>query len=230
MRIETDWRSFKKPLDLTEKNLFPTGMRVYKGHQGKGKTLSMVHDAIKLKEDWPKCLIYSNVKIKNIEMTYCTTTPEIMEGLIKKNQGYGVLLILDEAHLFFNKKTGISLDVLAAISQQRKDRRKIFMTCQIWEDLDVSLRKQVKEIYSCDSVLNKIQVNRILNGETLHWDNMNACWSCDQIGLSIFKRNNELYTCYDTLAKIEKNDEYQRQVLTMEKIDVNNYYQKLTKK
>ena len=101
---------------------------------------------------------------------------------------------------------------LTQISQQRKERRKIIFTSQIWEELDISLRKQVGEIVKCWNIGN-IQINKISNGETLRWDKNESQYVADTIGIEIFKRNEEIANTYDTLQKIETNEKYNRVII-----------------
>lgn len=199
------WSSFKKKWKRDKGKKFPVGSRIYIGHQGMGKTLSMVADVIKLKEEFPKCLIFGNLKI-NIPNYYKINTDEDLKyALSVQNGDAGVAVVLDEAHLFFGKKTGIPLEVLTSISQQRKDRRKIFMTSQVWEELDISLRKQVKEIVKCRNIFGMIQFNRVQDGYSLHYDKMQGDYVADKLYTYIFKHNIQLYRCYDTYEKIVNN-------------------------
>ena len=173
--MKIDWRSFRRKYTRPKKGLFPVGSRVYKGFQGSGKTLSMVKYALDIHKKFPDAYIFSNIHIKGIdEKHYCYIENDaILKYALEVQRGErGVLVLLDEAHLYFNKKSGISLDVLTAISQQRKDRRRLVFSSQIWEELDISLRKQVKEIVSCRNIMGLIQVNTISDGETLTYDKL----------------------------------------------------------
>lgn len=211
--MKIDWRSFKRKYTRPKRNLFPVGSRVYKGFQGSGKTLSMVKYALDLHKKFPECFIYSNVIIRGIDYEhykYIENDRILREALEIQRGERGVLVLLDEAHLYFNKKNGISLDVLTAISQQRKDRRRLVFSSQIWEELDISLRKQVKEIVSCRKIGN-IQINTISDGESLTYDKLNSCYVAKKIETEIFKHNNALYNSYDTLQKIITNDNYNRE-------------------
>lgn len=206
-----DWKTFTKKWEPPKKGQFPTGSRVYKGFQGSGKTLSMAKYAIDMSKKFPNCVIYSNFIIKGIDnFNYIRTDEDLKYALELKNGADGVLVMLDEAHLYFNKKNGISLDVLTAISQQRKDRRRIVFSSQIWEELDISLRKQVKEIVSCRCLFGCIQINTISDGETLSWDKFSNQYVAKKISTEIFKHNLELYNSYDTYQKIITNQEYSR--------------------
>lgn len=202
------WRTFFKKRTPDDKNAFPTGSRVYFGFQGQGKSLSMVNYAFMVKKAFPKCRLYSNMVLNGIEYQLLRTDADITRALRDRNGKDGVLILLDEAHLYFGKKTGISLDVLTAISQQRKDRRKIVFSSQIWEELDISLRKQVKEIVKCKRFFNMI-FNFVQDGETLRYDKLEGAYIADTKDLIIYKMNDEFYNRYDTYQKIMTNEEYQ---------------------
>lgn len=209
MRI--DFPTFVKKYTRPPLNQFPVGSRVYKGFQGSGKTLSMVKYAFDIQKAFPDCQIYSNIIINGLHnYTYIDSDQRLIEALELQNGASGVLVLLDEAHLYFNKKSGISLDVLTAISQQRKDRRRLVFSSQIWEELDISLRKQVKEIVSCRCLFHKIQVNTLYDGETLSYDKLQGSYVAKKISTQIFKHYNDLYNSYDTRQKIVSNINYSR--------------------
>lgn len=209
--VKIDIKSFTKHWTRPKVNQFPVGSRVYKGYQGSGKTLSMVKYAFDIQKEFPDCIIYSNIKIDGLRnYHYIENTTDLVQALEIRNGEHGVLVLLDEAHLYFNKKNGIPLDVLTAISQQRKDRRRLVFSSQIWEELDISLRKQVKEIVSCRCLFHCIQVNKVCDGESLTWDNMQSCYVANKLYIDIFKHYDILYNCYDTLQKIFTNQSYSR--------------------
>ena len=205
------WKTLPQKWQRPPKNQFPTGTRVYKGYQGSGKTLSMVFYAFQIQKGFPNCAIYSNIKIQGLNnYHYFNDDSGLIEALETRNGSAGVLVLLDEAHLYFGKKTGIPLDVLTAISQQRKDRRRIVFSSQIWEELDISLRKQVKEIVSCRTLFHKFQINTISDGESLSYDKLSSQYVAKTIRTEIFKHSLDLYNSYDTTQKIITNQSYSR--------------------
>ena len=208
--MKIDWKSFREHWSRPKGKKFPTGSVVWKGFQGSGKTLSLIHYAYEVKEEFPNCKIYSNVILCDIDYTYISNDYVLNEALTYENGDNGVLIILDEAHLYFNKKDGIPLDVLTCISQQRKDRRRLCFTSQIWEELDVSLRKQVKEVVSCRNIFGLIQINTIYDGESITYDKMKGDWVAKKIKTEVFKHNDNLYRKYDTRQKVIRNTNYQR--------------------
>ena len=206
-----DWKTFPKKWTPPKKGQFPTGSRVYKGFQGSGKTLSMTKYALDIAKKYPDCEVFANFIIKGIDnFNYIQNDNDVVNALRFRNGDRGVLVLLDEAHLYFGKKTGISLDVLTSISQQRKDRRRIVFSSQIWEELDISLRKQVKEIVNCRTLFGFLQVNTISDGESLTYDKLQGMYVAKKIRTEIFKHNIELYNAYDTYQKIITNEDYNR--------------------
>lgn len=203
-----DWVSFGKKFVRQKGVQFPTGTRVYTGFQGSGKTLSMVKYAFDLKKAFPKCAIFSNVQLIGLKYFPISEPRQLKSALSYKNGTDGVLILLDEAHLYFGRKDGIPLEVLTCISQQRKDRRRLVFSSQIWEELDISLRKQVKEIVNCRNFFGLIQLNRVSDGETLHWDKLESSYVADKKYHELFKHNREYYARYDTFQKIITNESY----------------------
>ena len=208
------WKTFTKKRSRQPKNQFPTGSRVYCGFQGSGKTLSMVDYAFRVKQAFPKCKLFSNINLSGIEYTHFSSSDDLKQVLNVRNGANGVIVLIDEAHLFFNRKDGISLDVLTAISQQRKDRVRLVFSSQIWEELDISLRKQVKEVVTCRCFFNRFQINRVSDGETLHYDNLQSAYVCDKLYTEVFKHNDQMYRRYDTYQKIVTNKDYNRPIQT----------------
>lgn len=212
MKIWIDRKSLTKKKSPEKHGQFPTGTRAYKGWQGRGKTLSITEYVFRLKEKYPECVIFSNVKMQGIpDFHYTKTDEEVRQGLRFRNGEKGVINVIDECHLYCNKKTGISIDFLTQISQQRKERRKIVISSQIWEDLDISLRKQVPEIITCRNFLN-LQINTISNGEGLHYNKQSGQYEAPLRGVEIFKRNDEYFKRYDTYQKVETNEVYRREI------------------
>ncbi|MBQ3445820.1 hypothetical protein IJG29_03825 [Candidatus Saccharibacteria bacterium] len=246
MRI--DFKTFKYKWHRPASNQFPTGSRVYKGFQGSGKTLSMVKYARDILKKYPNCVIFSNIKLYGFEQLYYHQEfdeesetyyylrdngnyqfihdDELLKHALQFRNGTdGVLVLLDEAHLYFNKKTGISLDVLTAISQQRKDRKRIVFSSQIWEELDISLRKQVKEIVSCRCLFGFLQFNTVYNGETLCYQynpDGTSGYNAKKIYSELFKHSDFLYESYNTYQKIITNQDYNRSPSSDSHINVVN--------
>lgn len=206
--MKIDFKSFLKKKSKDKNNGFPYGSAVYVAHIGGGKTLSMVYDAKKIQEKFPKCKIYANFNIKGINnFKLVTNSKEMDEALADTNGGAGVLVLIDEAHLFWMKKDGIPVEVLSSISYQRKDNRRIMFSTQIWDELPVSTRKQVMCVVKCSRFLN-LQINSVFDGHLLKYNKLTSQYEAPRSYTYIFKHNDELYNSYDTRQKAIKNSEF----------------------
>ncbi|RYF28949.1 MAG: hypothetical protein EOO17_03365 [Chloroflexi bacterium] len=207
--MKIDYKSLTKKYTRPEKGLFPVGSRVYIGRQGKGKTLSMVKYIHDLKLTYPDMQIFSNVILYGLEYHHLNEPSDVELALAYQNGNKGVLVVLDEAHLYFNSKQGIPVDVLTAISQQRKDRRRIVFSSQIWNELDISIRKQVQDVVICKNI-GRLQFNKIMDGESIRLDKSDYSYEMDKRYSELYKHNDEYYSRYDTFQKIVTNKDYSR--------------------
>ena len=205
-----DYNSFFQKYQRPPKHQFPVGMMVYKGLQGSGKSLSETKDTFEIKASFPNCKVFSNMLLYGINYTFIKDVKDLREALSFKNGANGVLIVLDEAQNIFNKKNGVPLEVMAQFCQNRKNRRLILMTTQIWEDLDVMLRKQIKTVVNCRCVLGKIQVNTYHDGENLTYDKIKGEYTAPKRFTKIFKHNQKYYDRYDTYEVVQTNETYDR--------------------
>lgn len=218
MKIYVD--TIKKHFTKPKKDQFPIGLCVYCGWQGEGKTLSAVREIFEIKKYYPKCIIVSNTPLYNCEYILADTMEKMKKCFLIRNGEDGVIYLIDEAHNFmFGKKKGVSIESMNELCQQRKQKKRIIMTVQIWEDLDVPVRKQVPKIVKCRKWFNKWQINTIYKGKTLHYDKKEGEWIADKDYTEIFKHNDEYYNRYDTLAIISENEEME--TITREQIKNN---------
>lgn len=204
-----DYRSLFYKKSREPKKQFPLGMTVYKGLQGNGKSLSLTYDAFAIKEAFPDCKVYSNMTLYGIRYNFYRDISGLIEALQARNGSDGVLIVIDEAQNYFNKKTGVPIEIMSQLCQNRKNRRCILMTSQIWEDLDVMLRKQVKTVVNCRRLFN-LQINTYHNGEALTFDKQTSEYVAPKKFTKIFKHNDKFYSRYETLEVIETNNTYNR--------------------
>lgn len=205
-RFYVNKQSFKERFTKVKDKGFPVGSRIYTGHQGTGKTLSMVEYAMRIKNAFPDSILVSNIILDYDDYVFIENDRVLDSAMNSSSGEKGMLILLDEAHLYFGRKNGIPLQVLSAISQQRKDRKRIVFSSQIWEELDISLRKQVKEIVHCKRI-GRFQINSIFDGESLTYDKLKSEYVADKIRTEIFKHNDKLYQLYNTRQRIAKNED-----------------------
>lgn len=120
------------------------------------------------------------------------------------NGEYGVIYLIDELHLELNslESKNIDIDVMVEISQQRKQRKHIVGTSQIFMRLAKPLREQVFDVVLCHEFFNLIQFNKLIDGTSAHEES-------GKLVANVRKRvmytlSPRYFNRYDTYAKMKR--------------------------
>lgn len=174
---------------------WPTGTQVYVGRQGSGKTISAVKHLHDLKLRYPKSIIVTNVGLNSMrgvpftskenlrkvlenfdkekQYIYFKTMNQLEIVLTQVNNGfYGVIYLIDEIHTYFNalESKNIPMYVFTEISQQRKQRKLIIGTSQLFLRMAKPLREQCDNLIVCNTIMGFFTVQRAYDGMTLEQD------------------------------------------------------------
>lgn len=206
--IEDFWKSiqFKRKFRKEHPEYFdPDGILVFCGSQGSGKTLSAVSYVIKLAKKYPQMILVTNVDID----------PAVLNGiqvyryvnfydLSRYSNGYaGVCFLIDEIQLEFNSLESKNIDpaVITEISQQRKQRKHIVGTSQVFARISKPFREQFKFAVMCKCFFGLVQVNRLCSGEdcTVGDDGHVDAQTRKRF---IWFHSSKLYQSYNTYAKV----------------------------
>lgn len=183
----------------------PSGLMIFCGPQGSGKTLSAVRYCREVLKRYPKCKFVTNVHISGLDPTLEVVQYNGIESLFNvSNDMNGVLFLIDEIHLEFNslESRNISIEEMIEFSQQRKQRKHIVGTSQVYMRLAKPLREQIKDVVLCKNFGGVLQHNILIDGEN----------SREEGGEFIGEvrkhfwwfHSPELYGCYDTYAKMQR--------------------------
>lgn len=186
-----------------KEELTTTGINVFCGPQGSGKSLSMIHYAKKIIKDYPKAIIVTNIdlqfEVKNEVIKYTG-----FEDFKRENGIYGVIYILDEVHLILNslESKGVPLSIIVELSQQRKQRKLILGTSQVYSRMAKPLREQIKSVIICKNYFSLFQFNYLINAfETEEGSDGKLKYS--KLKTSFFFHSKEDYKAYDTYKKMD---------------------------
>lgn len=116
----------------------------------------------------------------------------------------GVFYLIDEIHLEFNslESKNIPIEIMVEVSQQRKQRKHIVGTSQVYMRLAKPLREQIDTVVICKNYLSCIQFNTIINGKTAVEENGKL--HADIIRKFLWFHRPALYDSYDTYAKMKR--------------------------
>lgn len=180
-------------------------------------------------EDYPFNAYYKVVKGQGVLFDKVTdeiiTSSAIISGKFKRvcveydgldtlkyitNGEYGVIYLIDELHLELNslESKNIDIDVMTEISQQRKQRKHIVGTSQIYMRLAKPLREQIFDVIICNNFFKCLQFNKAIDGETAV--EQDGKLVADVRSRHFFFHTPEMYERYDTFAKMKRyNKEWQ---------------------
>lgn len=154
-----DTIAFRREQSKSDPDRLPVdGIICFCGEQGSGKTLSAVNYVYNVCKKYPKCLVCTNVGLQwdldNKVVSY--TGPEAM--LAMDNGSAGIIFLLDEMHIEFNslESKGMDAHIFELVSQQRKARKHIVGTSQVFGRLAKPFREQFKYAVCCDNFFGLI--------------------------------------------------------------------------
>ncbi len=180
----------------------PSGILVFCGPQGAGKTLSAVQYVRKLAEKYPKMILVTNVEIKGLSIAVYPYTG--IADFSKYSNGFdGVVYLIDEIHIEFNSLESKNIDpsVMTEIAQQRKQRKHIVGTSQVFGRIAKPFREQFKYVVLCRCLWGVLQYNTLIDGERAMVDD-DGHLEAETVKRYFWWHKPELYDSYNTYAKI----------------------------
>lgn len=183
----------------------PDGIMVFCGPQGSGKTLSAVAYVIKLAQQYPNMILCTNVAIDESVLNGIKVYPYTgLHDLSKYCNGYaGVVFLIDEIQIEFNSLESKNIDpaVIQEIAQQRKQRKHIVGTSQVFNRIAKPFREQFKYAVMCRNFFGCIQYNGVVRGDECTVDDDGRV-STEHVKHFLWVHTADLYKAYNTYAKI----------------------------
>lgn len=214
-------------IDSKDKEMFnATGVTIYCGWQGSGKTLSAVKHVNNLLLQYPKCILVTNLDIDNkylknkiIKFSEHNKLHELLVNV--NNDKYGVIYLIDEIHTYFNalESKDIPPYIFTEISQQRKQRKAIIGTSQLFLRMAKPFREQANFMIMCSTHLNLFTYNKVYDAHTLTTD-----YTGNLIGSPVkrgfFFHSQKLREMYDTYQKVVSG---QSQFEEQSRVEITNH-------
>lgn len=191
-------------LDLLEKDrseFMQYGIHVVVGEQGSGKSLTVVYLLRKWQARWPELKVYTNDFEYDKQDGIIETWRDIID---RKNGKKGVVNVLDEMQTWFpssKDKSTVPPELLGEICQQRKQRKAMLGTVQVFTRLAKPFREQTHYIYVPKTILGCLTIVRRTKSK---WYDDKKDRFTKYCGTFVFAHTKELRAAYDTYKIIEK--------------------------
>lgn len=183
----------------------PEGILIFCGSQGSGKTISAVNYIRQLTYMYPDAILCTNTDINCINPVTHVVEYKGMESLTELNNGInGVIYFIDEIHLEFNslESKNIPIEVFVEVAQQRKQRKHIIGTSQVYGRLAKPFREQIRWVVDCRCFFGALQINRLIDGNTATEKDGQLYFEKSKPYIWVHTR--QLYNGYDTFAKMKR--------------------------
>lgn len=129
---------------------------------------------------------------------------ELSIALVGVNNGkFGVMYLIDEIHTYFNAldSKNIPMFVFTEISQQRKQRKTIIGSSQLFLRMAKPFREQCDNIIVCNTHMGVITTQRAYDGMSLVQD-YDGSLSGQMVKRGWFWHTREIRELYDTYQKV----------------------------
>ncbi len=175
------------------------GIHMVTGKQGAGKTITVVYLLMKWQKEFPNLQVYTNMayKYENGELNH-------WRELLTRNNGiYGIVNVIDEIHTWFSNRESKDLppEILGEISQQRKQKKCIIGTAQVFSKIAKPLREQTHFVYIPYTFLGCLTLVRRAEAEDYDFEKNKFK---KYKGFFLFIHTKELREAYDTYKRISK--------------------------
>lgn len=174
------------------------GVHIIAGKQGSGKSITLTYLLLRYQQMYPKLKVATNYYYTNEDKHI-----EHWKDIINYNNGkYGVIVVLDEIQNWFNslQSKDFPPEMLTEITQQRKQRKVIFGTSQVFSRVAKPIREQTYMLYEpttifgCITFVRKYDITTDVSGQT-DTKKYRGCF--------FFIQNEKIRNAFDTYRKVE---------------------------
>ncbi len=120
---------------------------------GYGKTIGIVDELERIKKEYPKCLICTNIWYKKQDVPLV----DWRQLLEVRNGTNGVVFVIDEIQNEYDnsKWKDFPEGILSVITQQRKQRIKIYLSSQVYTRVVKQIREQCFDVVECKTFFKR---------------------------------------------------------------------------
>lgn len=176
------------------------GVHVFCGEQGSGKTVSMTQFIRKFQKEYPRLKVATNYNYK-----YEDSIINSWEDMVSAENGiYGYINSIDEIQTWFNSTSSKNFppEMLAEICMQRKQKKILVGTAQVFGRIAKPIREQINFVYKPITVAGALTIVRIYKPKVSSNDGQ-----LDDLklrGMYFFVHSKEIRDAFDTYEKVKK--------------------------
>lgn len=196
LKWKAEYESRRDPGEIKDSSC---GCILIVGEIGQGKTATAIRELERYKEEFPQCKTMTNINYKNQDKKL----KEYKDILNFKNERKGSIILIDEVmNLFFNRNfSNFPPEMLAAMTQQRKNAMRIYMTAQRLMNVDKVIRESAQEIWHTYKIFGSIII--ILKFR-YKWKENGEVDKRRLKNIELWNLDNKIINIYDTYELVDK--------------------------
>lgn len=172
------------------------GIHMFCGEQGSGKTIACVEMMLRLQKRYPRSRMITNFAVASEDdpLTDWRCLLDYVNGI------HGVIVGLDEIQNWFQSGLNkMPVEMLEVVTQNRKNRRIMCCTAQVFTRVNKGLREQVTMVYNPHTFLGCFTV--VIMRKPV-FDSEGNVTEMKYRGMYAFVHTDELRNAYDTYKVI----------------------------
>jgi len=137
---------------VKDKSFNEYALTIFAGRQGSGKTMSLVAELERIRHEYPDVTICTNFGYVHEDIALTD-----WQQIIDLRNDAGIVFAIDEIQNEFDIYNARSFDtnILRVVTQQRKQRIKIYGTSQVFTRVSKPLREQTYEVVECFTIFGR---------------------------------------------------------------------------
>jgi len=156
------WKAYDLIIALINGRAFNLyGVTCYCGRQGSGKTIGVVRELELIKQRFPECIICTNINYINQDLPLVSW----LQLLELRNGDKGVVFVIDEVQNQGLDWSKFPETLMSVITQQRKQKIKIYLTAQVYKTVVIQIRRQCFDVIECKTLFGRWTKHKCYDAE-----------------------------------------------------------------
>jgi len=175
------------------------GLHMFCGRQGAGKTTAVVEFLLRMQLLYPQIKVRTNMCYK-FEDGVINTWKELVKN---ENGELGQIEVLDEISTWFSSLDSKNFppEMITEISQQRKQRKMLIGTAQVFQRIAKPIREQTTLVYLPRTFMGCLTFVRVCDPDS--WNDEKLTFTKTEKRY-FFVHNHKIRNAFDTYHKIER--------------------------
>jgi hypothetical protein len=173
------------------------GLHMFCGRQGSGKTVAIVQMLMMLQDKYPNLKVHTNMEYK-----YQDAKISHWKQVVERTNGTsGCVEVIDEIQAWFSslQSKDFPPEMLSEISQQRKQRKMLIGSAQVFSRIAKPIREQTTYVYLPRTFFGCLTIVRKSRPE--FWNDEEQVFTKYE-GTYFFIHNKKIRDAYDTYERI----------------------------